>query len=593
MHISTFQKSSVLFVLIAVLALLVFQDGVRIMTSWDLFGYYFYLPLIFDQHQLILPDLSYPNHLNDTYHLTETFYQFVQTEKGTFYTRYSGGWAILQFPFYLIAECWATIAGKSTDGFSYPYQFMIQIGTLFYAVLGFWMTFRILLNYFSFRRSILLLVLLLFGTNMLFMLYATPAISHIFSFSLLAVLIHRLIHFSQKQTIFRAVVLGVIWGLLTLVRPPDAIFGILFLVWDSNRKGGIVGSIRWWLKDHWKLTIMLFVGFFITCFPQFYYWKVNAGSWIIDSYGPTPNEGFDWSHPHVIDFLFSFRKGWFVYTPVMIIAFYGFFKGLRKDLNVKWMLFSSLLFLYVISAWSCWWYAASFGSRAAVDMYALLVLGLGFALEDIKSLGIKIGVGVILGLCILLNIFQTWQTTVGIIHVERMTRAYYLSVFAQTTVPTEAQKELLLIDRGRLMVSGLDDEKGLKRIAFFSKALSQNPITPELMYGPHVKLSVRNLINDQYTWLKVTYQLKDTTGLNGTIFMVNSEHDGDAYYWSGYEFGSSTVDYSKEKQTLSFTYLLPDFRYDGDSLSIGVWKRYGNPLVLKHRKLEFLAPETK
>ncbi|MBK6776976.1 MAG: hypothetical protein IPG74_14450 [Flavobacteriales bacterium] len=63
--------------------------------------------------------------------------------------------------------------------------------------------------------------------------------------------------------------------------------------------------------------------------PLFIYWKVYAGSFFWDSY-QNPGEGLDIFYPHIHNFLFSFRKGWLLYSPLIALALLGFIPLWRR-----------------------------------------------------------------------------------------------------------------------------------------------------------------------------------------------------------------------------------------------------------------------
>jgi len=67
------------------------------------------------------------------------------------------------------------------------------------------------------------------------------------------------------------------------------------------------------------------------------YYKAGTGSWWQDGYSGL---GFDWLEPHLMDGLFSYRRGWLVYTPVMLFALIGVFQ-----LPKQWVL-PVIIFLY-------------------------------------------------------------------------------------------------------------------------------------------------------------------------------------------------------------------------------------------------------
>lgn len=63
--------------------------------------------------------------------------------------------------------------------------------------------------------------------------------------------------------------------------------------------------------------------------PQMLYWHYKTGMYIYDSY-KNPGVGLDYLSPHIINVLFSYRKGWLLYTPVMIFSLIGFYFLYKK-----------------------------------------------------------------------------------------------------------------------------------------------------------------------------------------------------------------------------------------------------------------------
>ena len=53
--------------------------------------------------------------------------------------------------------------------------------------------------------------------------------------------------------------------------------------------------------------------------PQMIYWNEMTGHWLYFSYGS--DERFFFGDPAIIKGLFSYRKGLFIYTPLLLFAF--------------------------------------------------------------------------------------------------------------------------------------------------------------------------------------------------------------------------------------------------------------------------------
>src|SRR5262249_31399246 len=158
------------------------------------------------------------------------------------------------------------------------------------------------------------------------------------------------------------------------------------------------------------------------------------------------------------------------YTPTMMLAIVGFYFLFKHRSGLFWPVFIFfLLNLYVVSSWSCWWYAGSFGQRAMVDCYPLMLLPLGALLEDL--LPNKTANRLLLGglaLFTVLNLFQSWQYSAGIIDSSRMTGKYYARIFGKTSV-TDADRKLLMIARSTGEAEVFSDEADYRSRVLFKE----------------------------------------------------------------------------------------------------------------------------
>jgi hypothetical protein len=187
-------------------------------------------------------------------------------------------------------------------------------------------------------------------------------------------------------------------------------------------------------KWHWMLTYyykLLVIAAFIILpwIPQLLYWKMVTGEWLYYSYG---DERFFFSHPYVFETLFSFRKGLFIYTPLMLFALWGLII-LRKRLpqfSLAIWTFTALN-IYIISSWWCWWYGGSFGLRAYIEMFALWTIPMAVVMEKIlkSQLILRIGGLAIIFFLIVLNLFQSMQYWNGALHWDGMNWNVYKAQF--------------------------------------------------------------------------------------------------------------------------------------------------------------------
>ena len=104
--------------------------------------------------------------------------------------------------------------------------------------------------------------------------------------------------------------IGLLIGLAALIRPSEAISILIPVLWGIQGWQGIKDKVAllWQHKFH---ILALALGVFLAGLPQLLYWKSVSGDFLHYTYG---GEGFVFSRPQLMNVLFSFKKGWLVYT---------------------------------------------------------------------------------------------------------------------------------------------------------------------------------------------------------------------------------------------------------------------------------------
>lgn len=414
--------------------------------SWDNYGYYLHLPATLIYHD---PGMEHPewlHALNDKYQPGRPFYQAWAGKDQRLVNVYPVGWAIGYAPFFAIAHATAGWFGAPRDGLSAPYQWMAIFAALFYGMLGLVLMRKWLLHFFSDRLTALLLLIIGCGTNLYYYASYDCNLPHIFLFAIDNGILLLTLSWMRKPNARAAVLIGFLLGLATITRPSEIVWVLIPLLWS-------VGSWKT-LKEKFTLlgknfvhVLLLLAAMTATGSLQLFYWKYTSGHWFSFNHG----EGFDFFRPFTLEVLFSYKKGWLVYTPVMLFAIAGIFLLRKKG---KGLFMPVLVFflanLWFISSWECWWYAGSFSQRPFVQSYGLMALPLGVFLETVSAKKIlRFALGGILVFFVLLNQFQVWQINRDIINRELMTGAYYWKIFGKTSVDP-AWNDLLEIDRGNL-----------------------------------------------------------------------------------------------------------------------------------------------
>ena len=354
------------------------NGGTEATISWDVSGYYWYLPSVFIYHDL--KHQSFKDSILKKYGPTNNdFQQAMPLENGNYAMKYSSGMAVMYLPFFTAAHLLAGTFGYPRDGFSVPYQLAIQLGGLLISILGLWYLRKLLLLFYRDTVVAVVLVLLVFGSNYLNYSSIDCGMSHTWLFTVYVFLLLNTYYFYQSYKIKYAVRIGLLVGLATLTRPSDIISCLIPLLW------GLEGFSLLAIKNHIALfaknyKALLLAGICAACVIviQPIYWKYVSGHWIVYSY---QNQHLYFRTPNFFNYTLSYRSGWLTYTPMMVLAFVGIIPFIRNGRNKIAIVTFFLLNYYVVCSWNIWWY----GGRAMVQSYPVLMFPLAalisFALE--------------------------------------------------------------------------------------------------------------------------------------------------------------------------------------------------------------------
>ncbi|MEX0965938.1 MAG: hypothetical protein WD077_01775 [Bacteroidia bacterium] len=413
--------ASVLVILMIINNLRDWEDYKQVIY-WDTLSYYAYLPAAFIHGDLSLKFTSkapaaysqkfWPN-------TTPEGYKVIKTTMGLAY---------LYAPFFFIAHGAAHVLGYQTDGFSDPYSLMMLLGVVFYFAIGLFALRKILLRYFSPFVTGLTLIAVVFATNLFHYTFEQSTVAHTYNFMLFNIFIGLSILWHERPNWKTSLFLGFVFGLIVLIRPTNILIGLFFLLFGITSVARLKEQFRKFGR-HWQLLLLMAAASQFPWIPQYLYWKLFAGQWIFWSY---TGERFFFNDPEVLNVLFSYRKGWLLYTPIMAFALVGIF-FLRQQLKPFFLpiLIFTILNFYVISSWWCWWWGGCYGQRAFVDSYGLMAFPLAalMAWSLKKHFATRVATLVLVTLLTAHGIFQTAQYHYGAIHYDAMTKEAYLHQF--------------------------------------------------------------------------------------------------------------------------------------------------------------------
>ncbi|MBI1780272.1 MAG: hypothetical protein HYR66_02740 [Sphingobacteriales bacterium] len=417
------------------------QKGTEAAISWDVSGYYHYLPAIFIYKSL--RQQQYKDTLLDKYQPTPlgNHYEAYKHSSGNYVMKYSIGQSFFFAPFFLIAHVSANSLGCAADGYSYPYQAAIGVGELLIALVGLFFLRLILIKYFNPFTTGIVLLLYVLGTNYLEYASISNAMTHNNLFTLYCVLIWVTIKFYDQPTLLKAAGIGLLTGWAVLTRPSEIISVVIPVCWRISSLSEINNRLQFF-RNHLPKIIIASVLAALVISIQLFYWKYVTGDWIVYSY---QKEKYHLLHPYLAECLWQFRKGWLIYTPLMILAVIGFYFLYKQYRQLFWVsLLFAVPFTYLCFSWEIWWYGGSIGQRAMVQSYPMLAFPFAAAINYLlnKKLFV-IPVSLFILLCCYYNIWLTHQAHKGgLLDAENMTRAYWQKILFKYSVPVDEKKLL-------------------------------------------------------------------------------------------------------------------------------------------------------
>jgi hypothetical protein len=390
----------------------------------DAKGYYAYLPAVFIYHDLNFG--FYEKVELKSYYSPNLCYDYRVVNNLKTINRYYAGTALCLLPFFLAGHAITLLTGFPADGYSYYYTMMVHLGALFYLLLAMLGLRKLLLSYRIDEKAIAItLVAVVFGTNLFYYVLTEFAMSHLYSFTAITWFCLTVRNYFAsdkiKYLVFSALLLGVIF----LIRPVNllVVLAIPFLAGSSEQ---LVSGIKSIFSKIWFLLLAL-SGFILVVSVQLVIYKISSGSFIVDSYDQW---GFNFTDPQISNFLFSYRKGMFVYTPMLFLSLAGFIYLFRSSRYQFYSLLGFLLIvIYVFSSWFMWYYGGSFSQRVMIEFYPFFAIMLATAIQETKNRTLKkIFLSVIVILLLVCQI-QTYQYRRMQIHWSDMNKEKYWEVF--------------------------------------------------------------------------------------------------------------------------------------------------------------------
>jgi hypothetical protein len=412
-------------------------------------GYYDYLPSIFIHHDLIRKD--YTINQNGSIYKRIINTDVYNNYNGCYVDKYPCGTALLELPFFSYTLLLIELDHTAMDGYQLPFQKSVYYAALFYLFLSIFFLRKLLLLYeISFPVIFFCQLCLVLGTSVTHYAFFDSGFSHVYSLFAIT----SFMYFSKKYFTHRIaydfIIASGLLGLIFIIRQPNIII-VLFLPFLSGSKNTLFNTVAMLYREKRSVVIsylsfmrvpvirlelkgiLLLEGaliFFVVSSIQFVLWYLQSGDFFVYSY---KGESFDFLNPQLINILFSYKKGLYIYTPLLFFGTISvlWFAAKRKYyLFLSWCAFFFIL-TYLLSSWWCWYYGCSYGLRAYIDFYPIFFIPFAVFLNDINKF-IQVLIVAFSLLSIPLNIVQVYQYEVFILHWVGMDKGKYWKVFLNT-----------------------------------------------------------------------------------------------------------------------------------------------------------------
>ena len=358
------------------------------------------------------------------------------------------GCAILWSPFYLAGDVAARVTGAPVDGFSKPYIAAIAYGSAVYGflalVLGVLCAERLGLNGFVAALAVWL------GTPLFFYMYVAPPFSHACSAFGVALFIYVWLRIRGEWSPRGLFLLGAAGALMAMVREQDALLvagpAIDFLWTGFARnppsdarefKGGRVAGVA-----------AAAVGFTAVFLPQAVTYLILNGH-----LGPHASVArkMNWMAPHALQVLFSPAHGFFVWTPLALVALAGLLalfippkggsykkegtesgsstdpvvsafrrndEGRTKQVVVCLLVMVALQ-IYSAGSVESWTVAGAFGQRRFIALTAVMLIGYA-ALQQALTRPARRALTIVTVLAVYWNLALIAEFSVGLMDRQRL-----------------------------------------------------------------------------------------------------------------------------------------------------------------------------
>jgi len=548
-------------------------DRMSGVISSDGEGYYYYMPAIF-----IKGDLQ-PEKPDPDFH--------VKTENGNYVNKYPFGTALLILPFFFLATACSWLFGYPIDGYSAFFQASVSLAALFYFLAGIALLLKTIRQFIALKpyQEIFTLCVIAFGTPLSYYVLHYPSLSHVYSFFLINLIIWLFVGWKNENQVLARTGSFLVLGIAIVTRPTHVLI-LVFLPFLFSSFSELIAFAKKYKPKGMEIFALL-----LPVSVQMILWKMQSENWLMWSY---EGEGFYFTQPHIIEFLFGFRKGFFIYAPLFVLFIPALLLGWKEHRYKMWIAaFFILITAYIFSSWYNWFYADLFAMRPMIDFSGAFILAGLILLFRNGFHRLRAGFVVVFSIIsIAFNLLFSYQFHHGIIHPNGMNAGKFLSVFLKTgeryhhalggsfDLPPYAPKGLDTLAEWKACFENESND-------YRERAKEEFPLGKDIEINDH-------WVNAVKLWVQAKFKIEFPNTEAGKNFvlviqLINSKKEVKYY------FPIPLREYINEESgkflDRSICLSIYNTAEKGDTYSAYIWNRDQEMIVLKDFELYWLSPK--
>lgn len=549
-------------------------------------GYYAHLPQWFTYHTAAF---EFAGKITQKYPKSR-FTDFIRNDTLTrkYYNKYYVGSAICLVPFYWTAQVHSKIEKVPNDGYSWSFLLWTNIGVIFFTILGGLGLFRLAMSY-KIKPWVAYfgIACVFFGTNLCYYTTVEIPFSHGFGFAVntwILVMVRKWAETNQRKHFY---LFSALIGLAIVIRPTNAIivFVIPFMFRSTSLFFDRLKELV--LERKLQLLIGILLGFIFIAFQVWNVWRFS-GQLLFNSYSTETFE--NWNKPEVWNVLFSWKKGLFVYTPVLILLFPAMVVCYRKERRLLWgIIIAFSLVTYSTAAWWTWTFGGGLGARNYIDFMALFILPVMILVQSVHWI-LKVAICGFAVFASWIYLVYDYQMRNAILHFDKMTYTSFREVFLQTGMRFKWHGERKFYTEPAQIgfKSGEMYFSGVNNMSLKNNEMESQPM--DFMDNPFLFHSTKQLhakTIDGKFGLKLDFEIKIEDEDNNPSVQIYLYHKDSVIHQEGVQYGGKIPDI-KEWDKIQLYFNMQSRWNDVDSVNVWLYDGIGK-MSIKNAKAQFYS----